>query len=162
MLFVRENLPKEMRMNENQESPVILRILIVEDTPERQEWLKGLYRDHAWVMVHTAARAIRLVHAYDFDFISLDYNLAGPENGDTVAKAIAISRNAHTPILVHSMNPQGANRLTQLLPHASCIPIGTIGKTNAIVKRVRESLHHGVPTNWLTLISGNTSTSDER
>jgi hypothetical protein len=70
-------------VHEGQQQPTLLRILIVEDTPERQEWLTGLYRDHAWVLVHTAVRAVRLVNAYDFDLISLDYNLAGPANGDT-------------------------------------------------------------------------------
>lgn len=43
-------------MGEAQGQPVVLRILIVEDTPERQGWLTGLYREHAWVLVHTAGR----------------------------------------------------------------------------------------------------------
>ena len=54
-----------------------MRILILEDTPERQEILKQLYRDHAWVLVHTAQRAIRLLEAFEFDLVSLDYDLAG-------------------------------------------------------------------------------------
>src|SRR5215472_15565563 len=74
------------RTGETQGQPVVLRILIVEDTPERQGWLTGLYREHAWVLVHTAARADRLLNAYDFDLISLDYNLAGPDNGAAVAR----------------------------------------------------------------------------
>jgi CheY-like chemotaxis protein len=135
-------------------APVILRVLIVEDTAERQEWLQGLYREHAWVLVHTAARAIRLVGVYDFDLISLDFNLAGPENGDSVAEAIARSRNARTPVLVHSMNPRGANRLAELLPHAACVAAGALVKTNATARRVREALRHGVPRDWSALITG--------
>jgi len=141
-------------MSEVQEQPVVLRVLIVEDTPERQEWLTGLYRDHAWVLVHTAARAIRLVSAYDFDLISLDYNLAGPDTGATVAEAIARSRNAQTPVLVHSMNPRGAGQLAKLLPHAACVPVGSLVKTNATAKRIREALQHGVPADWQALVSG--------
>jgi hypothetical protein len=57
------------RVGEILDQPMVLRILIVEDTPERQQWLTGLYREHAWVLVHTAARAVRLVNAYDFDLI---------------------------------------------------------------------------------------------
>jgi len=127
---------------------IILRILIVEDTPERQKWLQQLYREHAWVLVHTAARAVRLVAAYDFDLISLDYNLAGPDTGAVVAQAIASSRNARTPILVHSMNPRGAEDLVARLPHAKCVPVGSLVRTNAVAKRVREALRQGVPQDW--------------
>jgi CheY-like chemotaxis protein len=132
--------------------PVVLRILIVEDTPERQEWLTGLYKEHAWVLVHTAARAVRLVNAYDFDLISLDYNLAGPDNGSAVAEAISRSRNANTAVLVHSMNPRGAARLAELLPRAVCVPVGSLVKTNAIARRVREALRRGVPADWQALV----------
>jgi CheY-like chemotaxis protein len=141
-------------MSDSQDKSTALRVLIVEDTPERQEWLQGLYREHAWVLVHTAARAVRLLNAYDFDLISLDYNLAGPNNGGAVAEAIAASRNARTPVLVHSMNPRGAGRLGELLPHASCIPVGRIVRTNATVKRVREALRRGVPADWQSLVFG--------
>jgi CheY-like chemotaxis protein len=81
-------------MNELERTPRVLRILIVEDTAERQELLQSLYREHAWVLVHTAARAVRLVQAYDFDLVSLDFNLAGPDDGDAVASALRESRNA--------------------------------------------------------------------
>jgi CheY-like chemotaxis protein len=142
-----------------QEQPAALRILIVEDTPERQEWLTGLYRDHAWVLVHTAARATRLVRAYEFDLISLDFNLAGPDTGAAVADAIAASRNARTPVLVHSMNPRGARRLAELLPHAQCVPAGSLVKTNAVAKRVREALRTGVPADWQAVVSGKADSS---
>lgn len=140
-------------MSDSQDKHATLRVLIVEDTPERQEWLQALYREHAWVLVHTAARAVCLLNAYDFDLISLDYNLAGPNNGDAVAEAIATSRNAHTPVLVHSMNPRGAGRLAELLPHAACVPVGSIVKTNATAKRVREALRLGVPADWQGLVN---------
>jgi DNA-binding response OmpR family regulator len=76
---------------------VVLRVLIVEDTVERQGWLQSLYREHAWVLVHTAARAVRLLHAYDFDLISLDFNLAGPDNGEAVARASTASVQVCVP-----------------------------------------------------------------
>ena len=147
-------------MGESQQNePSILRVLIVEDTPRRQELLRQLYREHAWVLTADAAHAARLVAAYDFDLISLDYNLAGPNNGDAVAEAIAASRNARTPVLVHSMNPRGAGRLAELLPHASCVPVGRIVKTNATVKRVREALRNGVPEDWESLVFGRRGTA---
>jgi CheY-like chemotaxis protein len=141
-------------MSDTPEQTVVLRVLLVEDTPERQQWLQGLYREHAWVLVHTAARAIRLLQSYDFDLISLDFNLAGPDNGDAVARAIAASRNARTPVLVHSMNPRGAERLAELLPQAASGPLSMIVKSNRTVKRVREALRHGVPADWRRLLAG--------
>jgi|GEM_PF-3806507 len=145
--------PDDVDVGKDQEHAVVLRVLIVEDTTERQKWLSQLYRDHAWVLVHTAARAIRLIHAYEFDLISLDFNLAGPDNGAAVAEAIASSRNACTPVLVHSMNPRGAARLAELLPHAQSVPAGSLVKTNAVAKRVRMALRAGVPADWSALIS---------
>jgi DNA-binding response OmpR family regulator len=141
-------------MNESQKQPVALRVLIVEDTAERQGWLQSLYREHAWVLVHTAARAIRLLHAYDFDLISLDFNLAGPDDGDAVAGGVAASRNARTPVLVHSMNPRGAARLGELLPHAACVPVSFLVRSNATVKRVRAALRRGVPRDWREVVVG--------
>ena len=144
-----------MNTSEGQPSAV-LRILIVEDTPERQQWLTGLYREHAWVLVHTAARAVRLVDAFEFDLISLDYNLAGEDTGDSVAQAILNSRNARTPVLVHSMNPRGAGRILELLPHAQSVPAATLVKTNATAKRIRAALRSGVPSDWRALVTDQT------
>ena len=59
-----------------------LKVLVVENTPERQKVLKNLFRDHAWILVNTARRAMRLIQVYDFDLISLDYNLDGEDTGD--------------------------------------------------------------------------------
>ena len=64
-------------------------MLIVEDTAERQEILCALYRNHAWVMATTAHRAIRLLRAFDFDIVSLDYNLRGELTGAAVARILA-------------------------------------------------------------------------
>lgn len=133
---------------------VVLRVLIVEDTRARQELLRAVFREHAWILVHTAARAITLVRAYDFDLISLDYDLAGREKGDAVAAAIRASRNATTPVLVHSMNPQGAKRLVEELPQAVWIPLSKMAARNARVKRIREALRRGVPTNWEQVLHG--------
>lgn len=126
----------------------VLKVLIVEDTPARQEILKNLYKDHAWVLAHTATRAIRLLKAYDFDLISLDYNLAGEKNGDAVASFIPQSRNARTKVIVHSMNKQGADSITKLLPHAEIVPVSKMTKSNATFKRLRQELRRGININW--------------
>lgn len=126
----------------------ILRVLIVEDTPERQEILINLYKDHAWVLVHTATRAIRLRNAYDFDLISLDFDLAGAKRGDAVASFILQSRNAKAKVIVHSMNALGAEQISAFLPHAEHAPLSKITKDNRTFKRLRKELSRGVEINW--------------
>lgn len=136
------------------DGPVVMRVLIVEAVSERQRWLKSLYRDHAWVLAQSAARAVRLLDAYPFDLISLNYKLAGPGDGERVACAVQKSQNLGAPVLVHSVDSFRVGRLTELLPNAVCVPIRKILKTNARVRRVREELRYGVPANWRALVSG--------
>ena len=126
----------------------ILRILIVEDTPERQEILRSLFKDHAWVLVNTAKRAIRLLDAFDFDLISLDFDLDGNKKGDEVAAFISRSRNSKTKVIVHSMNSQGAAKISRFLPNAEHVPISKMTKTNRTFKRLRQELSEGVDINW--------------
>jgi hypothetical protein len=52
------------------------------------------------------------------------------------------------------MNPRGAERLAELLPHAQRVPAGTLVKSNAIARRVRAALRAGVPADWLALTAG--------
>ena len=97
---------------------MLLRVLILEDIEERQKILAGLYRSHAWIWVKTGRRAITMLDAYDFDIISLDYNLAGELNGADVAEHLKKSRNQRAKVIVHSLNPRGAIAIKEILPNA--------------------------------------------
>lgn len=125
-----------------------MRILILEDTRARQEILQRLYRDHAWVLVHTAARALTLLRAFDFDVVSLDYNLAGEATGDEVARCIASGSCGRPRVVVHSMNPQGRERIRVLLPAATVVPVSAMIKTNRRFKRLRQALGAGPCFDW--------------
>lgn len=59
-----------------------------------------------------------------FDLISLDHDLEGPDIREVVAEALAASRNAVTPVVLHSMNPEGSALLAIILPHAQGFPFG--------------------------------------
>lgn len=142
--------------------PKTLRILIVEDTSERQEILRNLFRDHAWILVHTADRAIRLLNAYDFDLISLDFDLAGTKRGDEVALAISHSRNTKTKVIIHSMNPLGVERIMALLPHANHVPISKMIKNNSIFKRLRQELLKGVDIDWAFVFRRDRSSNQQK
>jgi hypothetical protein len=126
----------------------VLRILIVEDTPQRQEILRNLYKVHAWVMVHTVDRAKGLIEAYDFGLISLDYGLGGEKRGDEIASYISQFRNAGSKVIVHSMNAQGAKRILEILPRSEHVPLSKMTKDNSTFKRIQEKLSRGAEINW--------------
>lgn len=111
--------------------------------------LTSLYRDHAWVLVNTGHRAIKLLNAYYFDLISLDYNLRGDLTGAAVARAIALSPNADTKVIVHSLNPRGAQAILQVLPNAIYYPISKLVRSNARFKSIRQNLNQfGTSYDW--------------
>jgi CheY-like chemotaxis protein len=128
-----------------------LRILIVEDTPSRQEVMTRLCKDHAWVLVHTARRAVTLIHAYEFDLIFLDYDLAGPEKGDAVAAALAQPPSRETRVIVHAMNAAGAQKIQALLPQADLVPLSRMTKDNATFKRLKNQLAKGADIDWQSI-----------
>jgi len=132
----------------------VLRVLIVEDQPERQEILRSLFRDHAWVLVHTAARAVRLAGVYEFDVIALDYDLAGEAKGDVVAAALASSTNREAVVLIHSLNAPGAERIRAHLPQAIFVPINQITRDNATFKRLRAEFAKGSEIDWSHVLRG--------
>ena len=125
-----------------------LRILIVENTPKRQKAFRELFRDHAWILVNTAKRALRMIRVFDFDLILLDYDLDGEETGEKVASFIPESRNATARIWVHSMNVQGAKRIREFLPDAVAIPFTQIIRDNRTFKKLRQSINEGIDIDW--------------
>ena len=130
-------------------SDVPLRVLIIEDTPERQKILTSLYREHAWLLVNTGPRAIKLLAAYDFDIISLDYNLRGELDGADVARALKSSRNKDARIVVHSLNPKGVKRILHILPAAIPYPVSKMVRRNSAFKRLRAKIDEfGAAYDW--------------
>jgi CheY-like chemotaxis protein len=127
---------------------MVLRVLLIEDTPERQEVLKQLFRDHAWILVHTANRAQTLLSAFEWDVIALDYDLAGEETGEEVAKYMATHRITAPRVIVHSQNAVGRKRIRAWLPDAWEIPLSRMIKTNKIFRQLRAELARGSQFDW--------------
>lgn len=129
-----------------------LKILIVENNPDRQKTLRDLFRDHAWILINTARRAVRLIEVFDFDLIALnyalDYDLDGEEAGDKVAEFLLHSRNANAKVWVHSMNVQGVERIQQYLPDSVAVPFSKIIRDNKTFKKLRESINKGTDIDW--------------
>jgi CheY-like chemotaxis protein len=128
---------------------VPLRVLLVEDTEARQGVLTQLYRAHAWVLVTTGPRAVALLRAFEFDLVSLDYNLRGELRGTDVAHALAASRNAGARVVIHSLNPRGVEALRVILPDAVVYPVSRMAKTHAHLKWLRQQIdEQGVAFDW--------------
>lgn len=125
-----------------------MRVLIVEDSPERVTFLKSLYRDHAWIEVRTVKRATLLLDAYDFDVISLDYDLAGEGKGDEVARYLVGSRNSNVDVIIHSDNAVGAGKIKTFLPKAVHVPTSKIIQSNERFKELRHELGKDPNTSW--------------
>jgi CheY-like chemotaxis protein len=124
-------------------------VVIIEDTKERQEVLTSLYRSHAWILVNTGHRAITLLNAYDFDIISLDYNLDGELTGADVARAIACSRNGNARIVIHSMNAEGTEQIAKILPHAVLFPVSKMVRSNQAFRLLRNKIDElGAAFDW--------------
>lgn len=131
------------------QSSNFLRVLLVEDTEERQQILTSLYKKHAWILVNTGERAIKLINAYDFDIVSLDYNLGGQLNGADVAKVLKSSRNKNARTIIHSLNPRGAKVMASILPDAIVYPVAKMVRSNKLFKYLRNQINElGCTYDW--------------
>lgn len=127
---------------------MVLKALLIEDNPERQEILINLFKDHAWILANSAHRAIRLLKAYEFDLVFLDYDLAGPDKGDEVARYLSTQEIKKPQVIIHSMNDPGVQRILAWLPHANSIPFSKIIRDNRTFKKIRTELAKGPDINW--------------
>lgn len=127
---------------------MIIKVLIVEDSLERQKILINLFKHHAWVLANTAIRAIRLLEAYEFDLIFLDYDLSGPIKGDEVARFISKKDDCSPRVIIHSMNDPGVKRILKYLPNATSIPISKVIRNNFTFKKIRTELAKGPDIDW--------------
>ena len=126
----------------------LMKVLIIENCPERQRVLRNLFKDHAWILVNTATRAIRLLEAYDFDMIALDYDLDGEEYGDKVAEFIKQSKNSNAKVWIHSMNVQGVELIQKHLPDSVAVPFSKVIRNNRTFTKLRESINRSADIDW--------------
>jgi len=118
-----------------------LKVLIVENTPERQKTFKNLFKEHAWILVNTAQRTKTLIEVYDFD-------IDGPHSGENIAQFIPHSRNADTLVWVHSMNAPGIELIQKHLPNTIAIAYSKITRDNQTFKILKEELYQGLQIDW--------------
>lgn len=110
-----------------------MRILILEDDQTRARRFGQALVGHEVIFAETAAAAIReLAAGARFDLASLDHDLGGDQmkesdeqSGYHVAEFIAEMAEETRPLIViiHSFNPQGAERMKQTLLQCSNIQV---------------------------------------
>jgi response regulator RpfG family c-di-GMP phosphodiesterase len=109
------------------------KVLVVEDDPKRIAWFREKLRKIPVVQfVDNAKRGKKFVRENKYDFIFFDHDLGDGafNNGFAVATTLSKTGNTDTHILIHSLNPVGANNIANVLKSAGFknITIAPFGK----------------------------------
>jgi len=105
-----------------------MRILVVEDNPERNKWFKSIFPMADFAI--DAETGVKCVTENVYDSIFLDHDLGDRvfvdsedmNTGFQVAKKIKETENMNAQIIVHSLNPTGAQNIKGILPQAQIVP----------------------------------------
>jgi CheY-like chemotaxis protein len=111
-----------------------MKILILEDNPERHKIFKKFYVEHELCIVETSTEAIEILQTHIFDAIFLDHDLggqqmveSGPNTGYEVAKWLEENpEHSCSNIIIHSLNPVGRDKMKAAIPYARIVPFSSI------------------------------------
>lgn len=114
-----------------------MRILVVDDSPERMTNFRGCLSSHDVVYAMGCEEAEPHL-SERFDLMFLDHDLGDSElTGVHLAKAIAASENAITPAILHSANSAGAREMQFYLRNSKIVPYPLLD-IQAAVQRVEQ------------------------
>lgn len=110
-----------------------MKILIVEDDFTRIKMFKSWLIGFDYDVCEDADPAIEKVNNEKYDLIFLDHDLGGrvfvdsndKNTGYQVAKAIVNSINKDSFVIIHSLNPVGAEKMANILPNSMKRQFGT-------------------------------------
>ena len=118
-----------------------LKILIVEDNDIRIDQFNRIFEGFNVDIVKTAGEGIDMVNKKTYDYIFLDHDLgvdpdtgnqtdrvflrSGKGTGYEVARAIPISINNDSTVIVHSWNVVGASNISNVISDGFYAPFGT-------------------------------------
>lgn len=113
-----------------------MKILVLEDAPERIKTFKVKLKDHDVYFFDEVADAIAAVEFIgDFDMYFIDHDLDDqifvdsdePNTGYQFAKHLSKKElDENIDIIVHSMNPPGAQNIKSVLPQSKLIPFTSL------------------------------------
>jgi len=107
-----------------------MRVLILEDSKFRQKVFRHNLIGVIPTFVETAAECIDILNSQErFSILFLDHDLGGQEMQTGQATGTEVAQWLHdnpnklpVHIIIHSLNPVGANRMMDLLPNATYSP----------------------------------------
>ena len=107
-----------------------MKILILEDTQERIKQFKETLSKHECTFTDNAYKAIDFLYCYFWDALFLDHDLGGmvmQESTEKTGYAVALwlhENPEYQPpiIIIHSLNPVGATKMSLSLPNAHVLP----------------------------------------
>lgn len=114
----------------------MLKILIIEDSPDRLDFFRHLYRFQNSDIAKNATSAIRLIADNNYDLIHLDYDLDAGSTGLEVAQYVYAS-NIKSLVIVHSENSQGVEEILKTLSHAIYIPFSFLNSNNKLSNQLK-------------------------
>ena len=110
----------------------VKRIFVLDDDAGRIAWFQR--RVPCAVIATSCAPALEILSENQFDVVYLDHDLRWIDggnanlrhhNGQEVARFLAYSRFSGR-IIIHSLNPEGRERMAKILPQAEVMPFGTL------------------------------------
>jgi len=116
-----------------------MKVLIVEDSADRQNVLKNLYKFHQIEIAETSNDALCMLKMNSFDILHLDYDLDCESTSEIVAHELK-KRSLNCIIIIHSENPDGVTKLQELLPKSFTIPISHFAGKNPFSSKLKSIL----------------------
>ena len=100
-----------------------MKILIVEDMPERTCVFFQWFKDHDVVVCNSAKESSEIIKTMRFDLIFLDHDLGlrayvdsnDPNTGMQIVKCVEFSPNARSRFIIHSWNTIGVENMRSYL-----------------------------------------------
>jgi DNA-binding NarL/FixJ family response regulator len=99
-----------------------VKILILDDERLRHDAFDRAYKNHEVHHAYTPEQFRKAVERHQFDVISFDHDLGGPETGLHCARWMLTTEHWPAQAVVHSWNPSGGRAIFDLL-HQAGIPV---------------------------------------
>lgn len=115
-----------------------MKVLIVEDDPNRMEIFNELFVGDEVTWAKTASQGIKWLGRETYDLVMLDHDLTAKSTGREVALHMATMEDPPPYAIVHSWNPTGAKAIGQILADAGIrhlvLPFGTPSLEHTVMR----------------------------